>query len=361
MTKTQEEPTELQAEARKAVLAIGGPGTKAVLESSLDAAEDKPIALRDLAVLGEAGREAGPAVERLLDSQEPEVRVAAARTLGFIGYGQSQLALQAALEDEDDWRLVYAAADALGRLRAAEARGAPQATATGALVPTRTTGCPNRAFRFGGEVPLRLFVRTPQLRVGLLLVRACGGKVFSLRRRSALPCPAAAFRLAPSDKPASLAERLAYDREIRSFGADGPRTTRRRTIPSVGLRVDGGWLVGANEGEWGGELVLKSDAGATAMVLQQNIASLHVLSDGRIVAVTGLAHLTIDEGSLYAISCTPATACTARWWKALPAAPRSSWLLETGELLINTNGGTLLVDLDGGLSLADCHAENSRR
>jgi hypothetical protein len=61
--------------------------------------------------------EAGPAVLDLLRSPEPDIRVAAAETLGFIEYRPGVPALQAALADPDDWRLAYVAAMALGRLR----------------------------------------------------------------------------------------------------------------------------------------------------------------------------------------------------------------------------------------------------
>lgn len=45
-----------------------------------------PVTLRDLAGAGAAGVQAGPAVVKLLDSEDWNLRVAAARTLGFIHY-----------------------------------------------------------------------------------------------------------------------------------------------------------------------------------------------------------------------------------------------------------------------------------
>jgi hypothetical protein len=102
--------------------------------------------------------------------------------------------------------------------------------------------------------------------------------------------------------------------------------------------------------------MLKPDSGAATKILDKNISGLHLFADGRIVAVTGLAHMGMDEGTLYTIACVPAKGCSASRWKTLPGAPRSSWLLETGELLVNTTGGSVLVAPDGALRLADCHS-----
>jgi HEAT repeat protein len=291
MTKTQQESTELQAEAREAVLAIGGPGTKAVLESSLDAAEDKPIALRDIAVLGEAGREAGPGT-----GTHPYDRLPKPRFSLWRGSTATPLRPNAATSRRTSSRTSMRRESIL----LAPTNGA---TLPCRRIPTRSIRQASRRWRSGSPTTAR--------------------SVLSVWTGLVLPVAA---RFPPSD---------------------------------CVWMADGSWARTKVNG--GGELVFKSDASATAMVLERNISALHVLSDGRMVAVTGLAHLTIDEGDLYTVSCTPVKECTARWWKTLPAAPRSSWLLETGELLINTNGGSVLVDRDGGLSLADCHAENSRR
>jgi HEAT repeat protein len=111
---TRRKPVDLQSEARRALLAIGGSGTREALEASLDGAEDQRLVLRDLAALGDGGREAGSRVEKLLSSSEPDVRVAAARALGFIRYREATPSLVAALDDPDDWRVAYVAAEALG-------------------------------------------------------------------------------------------------------------------------------------------------------------------------------------------------------------------------------------------------------
>ena len=349
-------PTELRAEAQRTLLAIGGPGTKGALEATLESAEDKQLALRDIAALGDRGREAGPSIERLLASSEPEVRIAAARALGMIGYRTSGPSLVSALEDPDDWRLVYVAAEALGRLRDTEAREALEATRLGHWYPP---------VRDAAKAALRALEKKDALASSADRMSAFDFFDYQRAVQDYPPCadaphypavPARPETLDPAGQPA-LAAQLSYIREVRYLGEKGLEIARRRTIPDVGLRLEGGWLVGADQGEWGGELVFKPDSGTTeTMVLAKNMSALHVLNDGRIVAVTGLAHLVVDEGSLYTIACSSTQGCTAKRWKALPGAPQSSWLLETGELLVNTSGGSVLVGPDGMMKMATCHA-----
>lgn len=349
-------PVPLQSEARQALLAIGGPGTKEALDSSLDVAQDPRLVLRDIAALGQGGREAGPRVEKFLSSHEPEVRIAAARALGFIAYRPSGPSLIAALGDRDDWRLVYVAAEALGRLRTPEARKALQETASGHWYPPVRNAARTGLSALDGKYHYPSL--SPQENFGFVFFD------YDHAGRDYSPCadqahypavPPRSATIAPTGQ-SSQAEQLAYDREVRSLDEKGWRTTRHRAIPQVGLRVEGGWLVGSDHGEFGGELMLEPNRGPTTMVLNKNIIGIHVLSDGRIVAVTGLAHMGINDGSLYSIACEPAKACSASAWKVLPGAPRSSWLIKSGELLVNTEGGSVLVAPDGTLRMADCHA-----
>jgi hypothetical protein len=68
--------------------------------------------------------------------------------------------------------------------------------------------------------------------------------------------------------PARLRQ-LAYEREVVGRDEKGRHATRHRTIPEAGLRVGAGWLAGTDAGEWGGEVVLRSDDGATRLILRQ--------------------------------------------------------------------------------------------
>jgi hypothetical protein len=68
--------------------------------------------------------------------------------------------------------------------------------------------------------------------------------------------------------------------------------------PIVYLRVDDGWLVGVDHGEWGGALWWVAAGGAEHRLLAtENVRAL-VATEGEVVAVTGSAHLMLREGGL---------------------------------------------------------------
>ncbi|MBK7642683.1 MAG: HEAT repeat domain-containing protein [Planctomycetes bacterium] len=58
---------------------------------------------------------------KALGSPEPDVRVGAARALGYIGFQASVEALVRETTQADDWQLASACVEALGRLRAEQA------------------------------------------------------------------------------------------------------------------------------------------------------------------------------------------------------------------------------------------------
>jgi hypothetical protein len=352
---THGEPVELQADARQAVLGIGGTGTREALEASLDSAESPLFVLRDIAALGEGGREAGPRVETLLNSSDGEVRVLAARTLGLIGYRPAVASLIAALDDTDDWRLVYVTAEALGRLRATEGRDRLEAVASTHWYPPVRDAAKNAGLALDSKYRYASTTHPSRFPFDFFDYENAGSDYEACADLAHFPAaPRRSDVLDPVAQPA-LAKRLSYDREVVGWDETGRHTSRQRTTPEVGLRIRGGWLVGSDQGEWGGELVFKADDGATKMVLPTNIKGLHALGSGQIIAVTGLAHLVTNTGLLYQIKCPPSKQCEATSWKQLPGAPRTSWVLESGELLVNTLGGSVVVASDGTLAMAECH------
>ena len=127
-----------------------------------------------------------------------------------------------------------------------------------------------------------------------------------------------------------------------------------KQVPSLALRVDGGWLAGSNRGEWGGELVYVADNGKSTQLLDTNIEDIYQLGD-RYIATAGLAHLSMNNGMIYQLMQTEDGTWQAKEWLMLPGAPDSSWLVETGELLINTiGGGSILLAKNGTMRMAEC-------
>src|SRR5437879_5679861 len=89
--------------------------------------------------------------------------------------------------------------------------------------------------------------------------------------------------------------KLVYDAELVSIGENGEQVKIIKQRPDVGLKVVDGFLLGSDRGEWGGELVFSDGRSQTATLLKENVTAIHRLRFG-IVVVTGIAHLSIDEG-----------------------------------------------------------------
>ena len=68
--------------------------------------------------------------------------------------------------------------------------------------------------------------------------------------------------------------------------------------PQSGLKVDDGYLVGRDQGEWSGELTFYPPKGKSRVVLEDNVEAIYQTRDG-IVAVTGVGY---DQGRLCKLS-----------------------------------------------------------
>jgi hypothetical protein len=167
---------------------------------------------------------------------------------------------------------------------------------------------------------------------------------------------------------------LSYETEIISYGAGDEEEQRAakgegaivvvneenmvvyRTpieqVPDVALRVEGGWLVGGDRGEWGGELVFVADDGQRTFVLKENVNDLFKLGD-RLIAVTGLSHITLNDGLVYEVKSFERGRWFCELWRALPGAPRSCGKLPSGDIFISTSGGgDVILSQDGTFTMA---------
>lgn len=127
-----------------------------------------------------------------------------------------------------------------------------------------------------------------------------------------------------------------------------------KQVPELALKVENGWLTGSNRGEWGGELVFIDEDGNSNIVLNTNVEDIYRLGE-LTLATTGLAHLGINNGKIYKLELSKGGNWIATPWIKLPGVPRSSWFVETGELLINTlRGGSILLSENGSMRMAEC-------
>lgn len=290
---------------------------------------ERTLQIRDLARQGTLAKYAGPDLVKDLEAEEWDVRAAAARAIGYIGFEDAIDALIPLLRRDDDWRLVYSAAETLGRLRARKALSALAAVskefwyppareaAKRAMASIRDSGVPTsgsseQAAHYDDD----FFDRG-----------TTGSDWITEKEARSLRFPVAVL---PEDLT-SIPVRLRGDRDEEKMR---------------GVKVDDGYLVGSDRGEWGGEIVHVNRAGKARILMPVNTEAIYTTKAG-IVAVTGVAHFTFNSGCLFRISKTADGEWSASKWRVLPGAPEVSRLLKDGNLFVSCHGGMVLISPDG--------------
>jgi hypothetical protein len=168
-----------------------------------------------------------------------------------------------------------------------------------------------------------------------------------------------AARNTPLPKFADAADQLSpADLQDLSYGiADRNRQGNERgknakIRPACGLKVHGGYVVGSDRGEWGGELAYLDNSGKSVLLVEKNVHGIYHMPFG-VVAVAGLAHLTLNEGTLYLVKIPESGSPTATPWKALPGAPERMGMLKDGRLFIECAGGRVVVTPEGQILMAE--------
>jgi hypothetical protein len=105
--------------------------------------------------------------------------------------------------------------------------------------------------------------------------------------------------------------------------------------------VDDGWLIGFNQGEFGASLCWFSEDGRQKYRISDDQVVDFMRTPQGIIAIQGLAHLSISEGSLIAIARDPAS---KRWRSTLIQK-----LLEAPEAFVRLSNGTLIIILSDSL------------
>lgn len=290
---------------------------------------ERTLQIRDLARQGTLAKYAGPDLVKNLEAEDWDVRAAAARAIGYIGFEEAIDVLLPLLHHNEDWRLVYSAAESLGRLRARKALPALAAVSKEYWYPP---------------------------------ARQAAKRAMASIRDSVVPA---------SESPEETAN---YDDDFFDRGKTGSDWITEKEARSLrfpvavtpddlvsipvwmrggrdeekmrGVKVDDGYLVGSNRGEWGGEIAYVNRAGKARILLPLNAEAIYRTKAG-IVAVTGLAHMTFNSGCLFRISKTAEGEWSASKWRVLPGAPRVSRLLKDGNLFISCHGGMVLISTDG--------------
>lgn len=365
------DPSELGIDASAALFIVEGPQGNASFPRALaplmrpgsgllDATRTHLEHYRDsllnfaMARYARSGREmhdlTSPLIQLLSTNGAPNARLTAAWALGLLDDSSAGPSLLRALDDED-WLLAAVAAESIGRLGYRPARERLAALSETHWYPP-VRGAMRRAGRaLAGE---HAYPAIPD---------STGPAFFyEISDPGKLPGPVPA----PCERRDPLPEAPREDgwlatgdeRRRHAYVIDDPyelgnSRSRLDVVPGFGVRVEGGWLLASDRGEFGGELVFEPDGEPIRFVTRGHFEDVHTLSDGRRVATEGLAHMGSNYGALYEIR-QQGMDFSIRFWRRLPGAPETSWVRVDGTLLVNTTRGSVVVHADGWMELAVC-------
>jgi len=321
--------------ATSAILGIGSPEAAPIFVRMLEQAPDafrRKLLMRDIAELKERGKSAGATVVKYLADEDWDVRVGAARALGYIGYAEAADDLIHLLGRQDDWRLVLSAAESLARLKSERALPAlSQVFENHWYPPVREAALTaSRAIRDGA--PMKPGHSDENFAFEFFAYENAGEEMESLDARDA--------------KSIRFPVAAGQEQEVTMMTKAKDGTVKRERIR--GVKVEDGYLAGADRGEWGGEITFIDSKGYAKVIVAANTEAIYK-TDRAIFAVTGLAHITMNSGFIFKIAKGAGGEWTATEWRALPGAPRFSRLLQDGSVFVSCYGGIVVVSPDGGM------------
>ena len=340
----QEEPDIFSSAVNKSMIEIGSREAVPILLEKLDQ-NPNIVVFRDIAQLREKGQPAGSTLVTYLGNKDWDIRVGAARAIGYIGYTKAIPYLIDLLLNDDDWRLVYVSAESLGRLRAQEAVPSLVRISQSHWYPpvreaaTKAIDAINGKAQYGSgqaNFPSEFF-EYEHVGRNIKIVSMESMQEYGLKQRLGQEGYLNAHEL----------QELAYTVDSGHGKKVFPKRTR---VPQLGIKVEDGSLVPSRRGEGGAELVFINSEKSQDVLIKKNIRGIYKMPSG-IVAVTGLAHLSSNRGLVYKITRTDSNKWSATPWKVLPGAPISSALLDSGALLVNCKGGSIEISSDGEIKM----------
>jgi len=330
----------------KAVIHTGSPEAVNYLLKRLDE-NPKVTVFRDIAQMGVNGQTAGASLTAYLNNKDWDTRIWAARALGYIGYKQAVPDLIGILDKDDDWMLTCVAAESLGRLDAKEAISSfNNISKTHWYPPVRNAAL--KAIRvINGDDK---YNPVPEDEKEF----ASHFYAIDVKYGEAEPSNKSINKNEIADEPDGVEtaklEELTYEKETKYYDVDGVHIVMKKQVPGVGLKIENGYLVGSDHGEWGGELVYIDLKGGQKLLVSTNVKGIYRMPFG-ILVVTGLSHGTVNRGIIFMVAKDSGGIWNAHPWKALPGAPKISALLKNGGLIVRCNGGDVVISPGGKISM----------
>jgi len=147
--------------------------------------------------------------------------------------------------------------------------------------------------------------------------------------------PAVTHGIAAS-APAGAASILDYPAETIGLGETGTHVHRFIQKAEYTFAAFGGELLGADRGEWGGELVFRDASGTVHPVLQRNVHGIVRMPFG-VVVFTGLAHMGQSAGGIFRIEKRNDGAVAATRMHSLRGAPGDVRWTTSGDLVFSVH------------------------
>jgi hypothetical protein len=313
------------------------------------------LGLRGIAELGRGGYSAGPALVGLLDSDDWLVRVAAARTLGIIGYRDSITRLRKVLQEPQDWRLIWVTARSLWQLKAKEAVVDLRAVSRNHWYPSVREMADRAADAIASQHWLPEPEPTPNMSIDFY-------DWLSVAQRNE---PCATVEVANGDEVLTVSL-SGFDRQPGGdtlpegvFSSTDSTDERAINNPELGmgrvvaLQVVGGWLAGQNRGEWGGQLVFVEPEGPSQLLLNKNVFAIYRLVTG--VYVVAAAEISaFGEAAIYRAASSPDGRWTVEPVAILPRWLTASAVVGTESIVVAAKGGTVLFNGSEDLTMLEC-------
>jgi HEAT repeat protein len=277
--------------------------------------------VRAIAELGPFGASAAPFVRGLLNDPDWDVRVEAARTLGWLGFHDAIPDLIQATRARD-WHLVYQAALSLAALGATDATARLQEIADSHWHPdVRAAAAKSLERLASGHV---------------------GASKSDWDGLGSLPRPAEQFL---------IPEHAACEHREVLWQCDWVAMPRRHDS-RVEVDVAEGRLIAADFGDFGGRLSFRDWEGRESRLLAERIVGLYEIPDG-IVAVTGWSSDGADRGMIYRLQPAAAGRWEASPLQRLPGFPYGVVKMAGGGLLLS-NGAWVAALQQGDLQWLAC-------
>ena len=102
----------------------------------------------------------------------------------------------------------------------------------------------------------------------------------------------------------------------------------------VAVKVEDGWLIGRDAGEWGGGLYWRSDDGKQSYKISGQQILGFLKSKETLFAITGLSHMSLDRGEVLTVSQKTNEHWKTETFRRLKSAPKAIVEGEHGSLWV---------------------------